>query len=55
MWPRASAIIERVWNTHITTRPYTHIVRRLAEHAKRLNYRGIPSMPISNELCERHP
>jgi len=51
LWPRASAVAERLWSDPEQTRSVDDASFRLDEHRCRLVRRGIPAQPILNGFC----
>lgn len=51
LWPRASAVAERLWSNADQTRDVNTARLRLDQHRCRMLRRGIPAAPILNGFC----
>jgi hexosaminidase len=58
MWPRASALAERIWTGNSNLNNGTlddQTILRLAAHTDRLKQRGIKASAVWREFCRNHP
>lgn len=56
IWTRNSAFAERLWNTDAALNenfPTRALVSRMVYMQHRLSARGIPTSPVTVEVCER--
>lgn len=51
LWPRASAVAERLWSNAADTQDVDTARHRLDQHRCRMLQRGIPAGPILNGFC----
>lgn len=51
LWPRASAVAERLWSKASETHNVDNARHRLDQHRCRMLRRGIPAAPILNGYC----
>ncbi|XP_054157561.1 beta-hexosaminidase subunit alpha-like [Oppia nitens] len=51
LWPRASAVAERLWSDPLMTNDIESAKYRLDQHRCRMLRRGIPAQPILNGFC----
>ncbi|CAG2121957.1 unnamed protein product [Medioppia subpectinata] len=51
LWPRASAVAERLWSNPLDTNDIESAKFRLDQHRCRMLRRGIPAQPILNGFC----
>lgn len=51
LWPRASAVAERLWSDPTQTQDVDSARHRLDQHRCRMVRRGIPASPILNGFC----
>lgn len=51
LWPRASAVAERLWSNPAQTKDVDTARHRLDQHRCRMLRRGIPAAPILNGYC----
>ncbi|XP_054715055.1 beta-hexosaminidase subunit beta-like [Uloborus diversus] len=51
LWPRASAVAEKLWSPASATQDEDSAAFRLDEHRCRMLRRGIPAQPILNGFC----
>jgi len=51
LWPRASAVAERLWSDANATQDVDTARLRLDQHRCRMLFRGIPAAPILNGYC----
>jgi hexosaminidase len=51
LWPRASAVAEKLWSNSLDTNNTDNAQFRLDEHRCRMLRRGVPAAPILNGYC----
>jgi len=54
LWPRASCLGERLWNTG-AAQPLSDVIGRLVAFNNKIKLRGIPVSPFVTQQCELHP